>query len=34
MSDRTSLFDEGLAGGWRGRGVSDRASLLMRGRQG
>ena len=26
MSVRTSLFDKGLAGEWRGRGVSDRAS--------
>ena len=31
MSDRASLFDEGLAGVWRGRGVSDRASLFDEG---
>ena len=31
MSDRTSLFDEGPAGEWRGWGVRDRTSLFDEG---
>ena len=31
MRDGTSLFDEGSAGVWRGRGVRDRASLFDEG---
>ena len=34
MRDRTSLFDEGSAGPWGGRGVRDRTSLFDEGRQG